>query len=179
MSSMSVGAREESPRPGTVDTLSHMQIRPPSPSKLRSQDPWLHGTYKTPKGRIITGEDLCQSLERMYTAYGDKGEAAGAQKPAPGTPPPKTMSQEEIDGVVNRLYSSKQISEGDEGKLVRVQLSFGEGGKELWVPVKHTTVEEQTGYMCALYDRCRESKKKTKAALAAKWLKPLGTPRKM
>lgn len=30
-----------------------------APVKPKSHDPWLEGTYKTPKGRIITGAQLC------------------------------------------------------------------------------------------------------------------------
>ena len=40
------------------------------------------------------------------------------------------------------------------------------------------TAEEKTAYMCELYSRCIESKKKTEAELAERYLKPLGKPRK-
>lgn len=72
------------------------------------------------------------------------------------------------------MYQSKAISEGDEGKLEHVQLTFGEGGKEIWAPVKHSSDDEQKTYLCDLYTRCIESKKATEEKLAAKWLQPLG-----
>lgn len=40
------------------------------------------------------------------------------------------------------------------------------------------TYDEQKEYMCELYDRCLAKKKKTQEDLAAKYLKPLGQPRK-
>lgn len=81
--------------------------------------------------------------------------------------------------MVNRLYQSKEISDNDEGKLTKVQLSYDEAGHEQWVPVKQVTLEEQKAYLCGLYDRGREQKEKTKKALADKWLQPLGKPRKV
>ncbi len=37
-----------------------------------------------------------------------------------------------------------------------------------------TNPDEQREYMCELYTRCIESKKKTEEELAAKYLQPLG-----
>ena len=53
-----------------------------------------------------------------------------------------------------RLYVTKAISEGDEGKLEAVQLKFNEAGKETWVPCKSVTYEENKDYLCELYSRC-------------------------
>jgi hypothetical protein len=71
--------------------------------------PWLKGTYRTPKGRILTGEDLCSSLERMYGAYATRSElsSAGSNRSAPGSGVAKILPQEELDAVVQRLYQSK------------------------------------------------------------------------
>jgi ribosomal protein S8 len=52
-----------------------------------------------------------------------------------------------------RLYQTKTISEGDEGKLERVQLKFDENGKEVWTPVKTVSSDEQKEYLCNLYSR--------------------------
>ncbi len=41
------------------------------------------------------------------------------------------------------------------------------------------SADEQQAYMCDLYQRCLDNKKKTQAELAAKYLKPLGQPRKV
>jgi hypothetical protein len=41
------------------------------------------------------------------------------------------------------------------------------------------SVEEQKEYMCTLYERCLESKKKTEEELTAKYLQPLGKARKV
>lgn len=40
------------------------------------------------------------------------------------------------------------------------------------------SLDEQKEYMCGLYERCLEAKKKTEAELAAKYLQPLGKPKK-
>ncbi len=37
---------------------------------------------------------------------------------------------------------------------------------------------ESTAYMCELYARCQETRKKTLGELEAKYLQPLGRPRK-
>lgn len=155
---------------------------------MRSHDPWLTGTFKTAKGRIISGEELCQSLEKMTHAYVDKymaGEQGGARSPpvyGPGVhgPPHKTLTPEDLDSMISRLYQAKSREEAaaEANKLERVQLRFDEQGREQWVPVKKVSVDDQKEYMVSLYSRCLESRKKTEEALAAKWLQPLGKPRK-
>eukprot|EP00798_Chlamydomonas_sp_ICE-L_P007135 gene7135-241_t len=137
----------------------------------------------TPPGRIITGEELCASLERMTNAYVDKYEDQGHDGPshiATGvTSSGKTMTNDDIEAMIARLYTTKEgEGAGGEFKLERVTLKFDEAGKERWEPVKQVSGDEQKEYMTSLYDRCIESKKKTKEDLAAKYLKPLGQPRK-
>ena len=56
-------------------------------------------------------------------------------------------------------------------------LKYSEEGKEQWVPVKSVSQDEQKEYMCELYSRCLEKKKKTEEELAAKYLQPLGKMR--
>ncbi len=57
----------------------------------------------TPKGRIISGEELCTSLDRMYNAFAGKlYEPTGSAKPAPGMTATKVMSASEIEDVINR-----------------------------------------------------------------------------
>ena len=53
----------------------------------------------------------------------------------------------------NRLYQTKTISEGDEGKLEAVMLKYDEEGKEQWVPTKKVSYDEQKEYLCELYSR--------------------------
>lgn len=49
------------------------EVHPPSPSKIKSDQPWLTGTYRTPKGRIITGEELCQVGLHIMVCVGAVG----------------------------------------------------------------------------------------------------------
>jgi len=58
---------------------------------------------------------------------------------------------------VDRLYQTKAISEGDEGKLEAVMLKYDEEGKEQWVPTKKVSYDEQKEYLCELYNRCGSS----------------------
>ena len=51
---------------------------------------------------------------------------------------------------MDRLYQSKAISEGDEGKLEAVMLKYDEEGKEQWVPTKKVSYDEQKEYLCGL-----------------------------
>ena len=51
---------------------------------------------------------------------------------------------------VDRLYQSKAISEGDEGKLEAVILKYDEEGKEQWVPTKEVSYDEEKEYLCEL-----------------------------
>jgi hypothetical protein len=53
-----------------------------------------------------------------------------------------------------------------------------ENNKETYVPVKEATKEENIEYMSNLYERCKETRQKTQAELAGKYLQPLGRPRK-
>ncbi len=46
-----------------VESLGEAE-HPPSPSKIKSHEPWLQGTFRTPKGRIITAQELCQVRRR-------------------------------------------------------------------------------------------------------------------
>lgn len=60
--------------------------------------------------------------------------------------------------------------------LQAVKLTF-EGNKEVLVPVKESTKEENVQYMASLYDRCQETRAKTKQTLEEKWLQPLIKPK--
>lgn len=60
-----------------------------------------------------------------------------------------------------------------------VKLVYDEAGKETYVPVKEVTKEENIAYMSQLYERCKETRQKTHETLAAKYLQPLGKPRKV
>ena len=51
---------------------------------------------------------------------------------------------------MDRLYQSKAISEGDEGKLEAVILKYDEEGKEQWVPTKEVSYDEEKEYLCEL-----------------------------
>lgn len=55
---------------------------------------------------------------------------------------------------------------------------YSEEGKETWVPVKKVSASDQQAYMVELYERCLETRKKTAEELSAKYLQPLGKPRK-
>lgn len=57
-----------------------------------------------------------------------------------------------------------------------VKLAF-EGGKETLVPVKEVSKEESIAYMSNLYERCQETRAKTKQSLEEKWLQPLIKPK--
>ena len=55
------------------------------------------------QGRIITGVDLCTSLDRMYNAFAGKAyEPTGSAKMAPGAMIPKSMTTGELEDMVNR-----------------------------------------------------------------------------
>jgi len=160
-----------------VDAIEHMSVRAPSPSKRASQGPWLQGTFTTPKGRKMTADEFCSSLDRMYN-YGAEARSrpqSGANKCGPGPQPKvKQVSTDELDGIVQRLSRQKE-SASPGGKLECKQLAFREN-KEVWEPVKKRPDAENTEYLRTLYDRCLSSKKASEAKLAAKWLKPLGRP---
>lgn len=84
------------------------------------------------------------------------------------------MSPEELDEIFGRLYTSGQRDRNaPEPKAEIVQAKF-ENGREVLSPVKKVSYEEQTAYMCELYTRCIDSKKKAEEKLAEKYLKPLG-----
>jgi hypothetical protein len=51
-----------------------------------------------------------------------------------------------------------------------------EGTKETYQPVKEVTAHEQEAFMSNLYERCKETRAKTRAELADKYLKPLARP---
>ncbi|GIL72271.1 hypothetical protein Vretimale_429 [Volvox reticuliferus] len=172
-------------RQGPAESLANMAMQPPSPSKIKT-GPWLTGTYRLPKsGKIISGEELCDALERMTNAYIDKytrekGNGM-AKEIAPGAATvfnTKRLSQDEYDSMIARLYKPKDRNVSDGDRIQLITLKFGEDGQEQWVPVKTVSVEEQQAYMCELYQRCLDNRKKTKEELAAKYLKPLGPPRK-
>jgi hypothetical protein len=57
-----------------------------------------------PQGRLIKGEDLCQSLDRMYNApFARKLDGpTGSERPAPGAMPTKILSQSEYEDMVSR-----------------------------------------------------------------------------
>ena len=75
----------------------------------------------------------------------------------------------------SRLYTSGQRDRNaPEPKLEIVQAKYDDNGREVLSPVKKVSYEEQTTYMCELYSRCIESKKKAEEKLADKYLKPLG-----
>jgi hypothetical protein len=57
-----------------------------------------------------------------------------------------------------------------------VKLVF-EGNKEVLVPVKETSKDDNIAYMANLYERCQETRAKTKQTLQEKWLKPLIQPK--
>ncbi|KAG1659456.1 hypothetical protein FOA52_007926 [Chlamydomonas sp. UWO 241] len=156
-----------------VGELEHMSCRAPSPSKRKSDGPWLKGTYTTPTGRTLTGAELCTSLDRMYTAGFKDRPLSGASKPAPGDGPKvKIVSGEELDGIVSRLGSARPKNEA-KGKIPCKQLGY-KANQEVWEPVQKKSETENTEYLCTLYTRCLASKKEADAKLAAKWLKPLG-----
>jgi hypothetical protein len=46
---------------------------------------------------------------------------------------------------------------------------------QVWEPVPVKSAAANTEYLCTLYTRCINSKKASNDALAAKWLKPLGS----
>ncbi|GLC61277.1 hypothetical protein PLESTB_001738800 [Pleodorina starrii] len=174
-------------RQGPDESIANMAMQPPSPSKIKT-GPWLTGTYRLPKsGKIISGEELCDALERMTNAYIDKY----TRERAPGVLPPKEiapgaatvfntkkLSHDEYDAMIARLYKPKDRNTNDSDRIQLITLKFGEDGQEQWMPVKQVSAEEQQAYMCQLYQRCLENRKKTQEELAAKYLKPLGAPRK-
>ncbi|KAG2449648.1 hypothetical protein HYH02_005180 [Chlamydomonas schloesseri] len=164
------------------ETLAPMSVHPPSPSKIK-QGPWLSGTYKLPKsGKIISGEELCDALLRMTNAYVDKmtQEQGGKSIPpeAATVYNTKKISQDEYDAMITRLYKPKDRNMQDSDRIQLMTLKYTEDGKEAWQPVKQVTQEDQQAYMCNLYQRCLDNRKKTQEQLAAKYLKPLGQPRK-
>ena len=57
-----------------------------------------------------------------------------------------------------------------------VKLAF-EGNKEVLVPVKETTKDDNITYMANLYARCQETRAKTMQSLQEKWLQPLIKPK--
>lgn len=57
-----------------------------------------------------------------------------------------------------------------------VKLAF-DGTKEVLVPVKETTKDDNIAYMCSLYERCQETRAKTMQTLQDKWLQPLIKPK--
>ncbi|GLI64209.1 hypothetical protein VaNZ11_007401 [Volvox africanus] len=185
-SASNASARSAPPsRQGPVESLANMAMQPPSPSKIKT-GPWLTGTYRLPKsGKIISGEELCDALERMTNAYIDKytrekGNGL-AKEIAPGAATvfnTKKLSQDEYDSMIARLYKPKDRNVSDGDRIQLITLKFGDDGQEQWVPVKTVSVDEQQAYMCELYQRCLDNRKKTKDELAAKYLKPLGPPRK-
>ncbi|EFJ51639.1 hypothetical protein VOLCADRAFT_103274 [Volvox carteri f. nagariensis] len=172
-------------RQGPAESLANMAMQPPSPSKIKT-GPWLTGTYRLPKsGKIITGEELCDALERMTNAYIDKYTREKGpsltKEIAPGAATvfnTKRLSQDEYDTMIARLYKPKDRNVADGDRIQLITLRFGDDGQEQWVPVKTVSAEEQQAYMCELYQRCLDNRKKTKEDLAAKYLKPLGPPRK-
>lgn len=175
-----------SPRPGTVESLQRDKVSPPSPSKMKT-GPWLSGTFRLPKsGKIISGAELCASLERMTNAYidkymnADKGGSNTLPHIATGTKlfMSKKLAQDEYDAMISRLYKPKDRAAPDSDKTELMTLRYSENGKESWVPVKTVSNDEQTQYMCQLYSRCAESKKKTQQELADRYLQPLGKPRR-
>lgn len=90
---------------------------------------WLHGNFKTQSGATLTAEELCASLERMHTAKSRKdqqGSMTGAGA--------AIRSDQDLQSLIQEMYISKVISEGDEGRLVRVERVVM-GDRELWVPV--------------------------------------------
>lgn len=56
-----------------------------------------------------------------------------------------------------------------------VKLVF-EGNKEVLVPAKETSKDDNIAYMASLYERCQETRAKTMQTLQEKWLKPLIQP---
>jgi hypothetical protein len=59
--------------------------------------------FQPVQGRIITGEELCTSLDRMYNAFAGKlYEPTGSAKLPPGYVPSKTLSPGEIDDMISR-----------------------------------------------------------------------------
>ena len=56
------------------------------------------------QGRLIKGEELCQSLDRMYHApFARRSDVpTGSDRPAPGAVPAKILSQSEYDDMVSR-----------------------------------------------------------------------------
>lgn len=60
--------------------------------------------------------------------------------------------------------------------LQAVKLVF-EGTKEVLVPVKETSKEDNITYMSSLYERCQETRAKTMQTLQEKWLQPLIKPK--
>ncbi|GFR45547.1 hypothetical protein Agub_g6941 [Astrephomene gubernaculifera] len=172
-------------RQAPVESLANMAMQPPSPSKIKT-GPWLTGTYRLPKsGKIISGEELCDALERMTNAYIDKysrdKEGNTLKDLVPGAVTvfnSKKLSADEYDSMIARLYKPKDRNVQDADRIQLVTLKFGEDGQEHWAPVKTVSAEGQQAYMCQLYQRCLENRKKTQEELAAKYLKPLGQPRK-
>lgn len=150
-----------------------MSVRAASPSKRKSEGPWLTGTFTTPKGRTLTGEELCHSLDRMYNAFADRKDESGANKKAPGPEPKvKLVTSDELEAITTRLYQTKESALPKGGKLECKQLAYL-GTKEVWEPVKKKPEAENTEYLCSLYQRCINSKKEAEQRLADKWLKPI------
>jgi hypothetical protein len=89
---------------------------------------------------------------------------------------PLPVLQDEEEAMVGRLYSPRAKA-AKPAPIKAVKLSFAgadKGCAEAWVPVKAATNEERTAAMCELYQRCIETRAKTEAELAAKYLQPLG-----
>jgi hypothetical protein len=57
-----------------------------------------------------------------------------------------------------------------------VKLVF-EGNKEVLVPVKESSKDDNIAYMSELYTRCQETRAKTQQSLQEKWLQPLIKPK--
>jgi hypothetical protein len=143
----------------------------------------LEGTFKTIKGREITGPELSQSLERQYNApcgarREDPAKTTGSESLDGTTTIGKKVPPEELQEIFDRLFTSGQRDRhAPEPKLEIVQAKYDEHGREVLSPIKTVTYEEQTAYMCELYSRCIETKKKAEEKLAEKYLKPLGRPK--
>eukprot|EP00775_Hariotina_reticulata_P006611 gene6611-6839_t len=88
----------------------------------------------------------------------------------------KKLSPDEMTAMVDRLCVPKHAEDHLPPKLHAVKLAY-QDNKEVMVPVKEVTKDDNIAYMANLYERCQATRTKTQQALAEKYLQPLIKPK--
>lgn len=83
------------------------------------------------------------------------------------------VQPDELDAIVARLsVQPKKDNKKQLEQSTAVKLMY-DGYKESYKPVKRVSKEEHKQNLCALADRCQETRKATKAQLQQKYLQPV------